>query len=397
MNARITCDKEKEIPHFTAITISRVHIFFNCSETLSIHDELRQPALHSLREQLRKREDLEAWIQKQRRTKEQRDTKQRKLEYRPGQLQEKICQREKSQKERFTTFEEWLQKKEKAYVHEQLKEEEEQQKNLQRQLTEMKQQLIDCIGQIRKKDEELSNVQQPFSTLKRQLRVKEQEVDELELSLTAARQILSQQRRQETCDWVISRNEIQVTDKCLGRGGWGIVYEGTYCGCSVAVKQIHNVLLSDYNRRLFEREINMASRCRHPCLLLFIGATNDEGSPLFVSELMETNLLALLGQRGLSETEINVISLDVAQALNYLHQKKPIPIIHRDVSSSHVLLWRKGDQWRGKVSDYGSASFVRKTMTPNPGPIIYSAPEAFTSSQTHMISGFNLFQYALKY
>ena len=133
MNARITCDKEKEIPHFTAITISRVHIF-NCSETLSIHDEERQRALHSLREQLREREDLEALIQKQRRTKEQRDTKQRKLEYRQGQLQEKEHQQENSQKNKLTerekrlkTFEEWLQKKEKA-LHEQLRGKEQQQK-----------------------------------------------------------------------------------------------------------------------------------------------------------------------------------------------------------------------------------------------------------------------------
>ena len=54
-----------------------------------------------------------------------------------------------------------------------------------------------------------------------------------------------------------------------------------------------------------------------------------------------------------------VISLDVALALNYLHQKKPEPIIHRDISSANVLLWRQGDQWRGKVSDYGTANFMQ--------------------------------------
>ena len=150
-----------------------------------------------------------------------------------------------------------------------------------------------------------------------------------------------------------------MADKCLGKGGWGSVYEGTYCGCSIAVKQIHELILSPHNRRLFEREMNIASRCRHPCLLQFIGATNDEGSPLFVTELMETSLRALLEQHELSETEITVISLDVARALNYLHQKKPSPIIHRDVSSANVLLWRQGDQWRGKLSDYGTAKFVQ--------------------------------------
>ena len=228
----------------------------------------------------------------------------------------------------------------------------------------------------------LENSQQQVSTLERQLRGKDREVNELELSLSVAQQTISEQRRHDTCDWVISRNEIQMTENCLGRGGWGSVNEGTYCGCTVAVKQIHDLILSPHNRLLFEREMNIASACRHPCLLQFIGATNDEGTPLFVTELMEMSLRALLAQRQLSETEITVISLDVARALNYLHQKKPHPIIHRDVSSANVLLWRQGDQWRGKVSDYGTANFMQQTMTVAPGAMIYSSPEALTPNQT---------------
>ena len=132
--------------------------------------------------------------------------------------------------------------------------------------------------------------------------------------------------------------------------------------------------------------MNIASKCRHPNLLQFVGATKDEGTPLFVTELMEKSLRTLLDQRQLSETEIAVISLDVALALNYLHQKKPEPIIHRDVSSANVLLWRQGDQWRGKVSDYGTANFIQQTMTVAPGAMIYSAPEALTSNQTVKVS-----------
>ncbi|KAM7425602.1 hypothetical protein ABFA07_022995 [Porites harrisoni] len=128
--------------------------------------------------------------------------------------------------------------------------------------------------------------------------------------------------------------------------------------------------------------MSIASRCRHPCLLQFIGATNDEGSPLFVTELMESSLRKLLEQRSLSTTEVAVISLDVARALNYLHQKKPRPIIHRDISSANVLLWRQADQWRGKVSDYGAANIMQHTMSVCPGAAVYSAPEAFTKNQT---------------
>ena len=263
------------------------------------------------------------------------------------------------------------------------------------QLREMTQQLSNIQGQLREREgqltQQLTNLQgqvqekvEENTSLEEQLRAKEQEVNELEISLATAQQALRGRPRQQSPDWVISRDQIQLTEKCLGKGGWGSVIEGKYCGCSVAVEQIYEVLLnlSSHNRELFEREMSIASRCRHPCLLQFIGATNDEGSPLFVTELMESSLRKLLEQRSLSTTEVAVISLDVARALNYLHQKKPRPIIHRDISSANVLLWRQADQWRGKVSDYGAANIMQHTMSVCPGAAVYSAPEAFTKNQT---------------
>ena len=262
----------------------------------------------------------------------------------------------------------------------------EMQQNSQRQLRETQQREENLESQLREMRQRFENSQQRVSTSERQLRDKDQEVNELVLSLSLAQQTISEQQQQKSCDWVISRDEIQMTNKCLGRGGWGSVYEGVYCGCTVAVKQIHDLILSPHNIRLFEREMNIASKCRHPHLLQFIGATNDEGNPLFVTELMEKSLRALLEQRQLSEIEIRAILLDVARAINYLHQKKPEPIIHRDVSSANVLLWRQGDQWRGKVSDYGTANFIQQTMTVALGAMIYSAPEALTSNQTVKVS-----------
>ena len=264
----------------------------------------------------------------------------------------------------------------------QLREMQQREENSQSQLGEVQQREENLHRQLREITQQRENSQEQVSSLERQLREKDQEISELELSLSLAQRRISEQRRQERCDWVISRDEIQISENCLGRGGWGSVNEGTYCGCTVAVKQIYDMILSPHNRLLFEREMNIASACRHPCLLQFIGATNDEGSPLFVTELMEMSLRALLEERQLSETELQVISLDVARALNYLHQKKPSPIIHRDVSSANVLLWQQGDQRRGKVSDYGTANFIQQTMTVAPGAAIYCAPEAHTSNQT---------------
>ena len=269
-------------------------------------------------------------------------------------------------------------------------------REMRNQLTDVRRQLQERDGQLRERDGQVSQITkqltrvrgqlqektEEFTSLERQLRTKQHEIDELETSLSAAQRALNERSRHQTPDWVIPRDQIQLTDKCLGRGGWGRVIEGKYCGCAVAVKQMYELILSDHNRRLFEREMSIAARCRHPCLLQFIGATNDEGSPLFVTELMESSLRALLEQRPLSSLEVSVISLDVAGALNYLHLQKPSPIIHRDISSANVLLWRQADQWRGKVSDYGTANVLQQTMTVGPGAMIYSAPEAHTKHQT---------------
>ena len=309
----------------------------------------------------------------------------RQLQERDGQLTEKdrqLRERDKQLREKtqqLTNTEGQLQEKDK-----QLREKTQHLTNVEGQLQERDGEMREKTQHLKNAEEQLQEKDEEVSSLERRLEEKEQQVDELEDSLSATSQALNKLSRQQSPDWVIPRDQIQLTEKCLGRGGWGIVVEGKYCGCTVAVKQIYDDLLksSSYYRELFEREMNIASRCRHPCLLQFIGATNDERSPLFVTELMETSLRALSEQRSLSPTEVSVISLDVAQALNYLHLKKPFPIIHRDISSANVLLWREADQWRGKVSDYGTANFKRDIMTACPGSRIYSAPEALTESQT---------------
>jgi len=214
----------------------------------------------------------------------------------------------------------------------------------------------------------------------------ERRLQELQTTLNNSQSLLDEHRRIEPRDWIIRREEVTLTDVSLGNGAWGSVKVGVFRSCKVAVKQIHELILSPHNRRLFEREMSIASRCRHPCLLQFIGATNDDGIPMFLTELLDTDLRAVLSCRSFHQEEIVTIALDVARALNYLHLNKPFPIIHRDISSSNVLLWKRDTCWRAKLSDYGAANFMRQYMTVNPGAGIYAAPEASTSQQSPKVS-----------
>ena len=320
----------------------------------------------------------------------------RELEQRDENSQRQLREMQQREENTQRQLSEMQQREEK--IQRQLREMQQRVENSQMQLVEMQQRDENSQRQLREMGQreensqrQLLELEQREETFQSQLVEMQQREETSQRQLRENRQLLANCQGQvmalrSSREWVIRRNEIQITDKCLGRGGWGSVYEGTYCGCTVAVKQIHDLILSPHNIRLFEREMNIASKCRHPHLLQFIGATNDEGNPLFVTELMEKSLRALWEQRQLSETEIAVISLDVACGLNYLHQKKPEPIIHRDVSSANVLLWRQGDQWRGKVSDYGTANFMHQTRTVAPGAMIYSAPEALTPNQTVKVS-----------
>ena len=230
--------------------------------------------------------------------------------------------------------------------------------------------------------------QQRVYELQSQMRANEQEIRTLRMQLRDAQQRgIERPLPDQSSDWVIKRSEIQMTGEQLGQGAWGIVCKGKFRDLDVAVKEMYEDIYSSYNRHLFEREVNFASKCRHPCLLLFIGATIDQ-RPLLVTEIMEKSLRSRLydrGERLMSTVEISVISLDVARAPNYLHQKEP-PIIHHDVSSGNVLLWRRGNQWRGKVSDYGTANFVRHSKTSYAGAAIYAAPESLDEDPNQPLS-----------
>ena len=256
------------------------------------------------------------------------------------------------------------------------------------------------IATEREVREERINLQQDRENLEREREICQQRIRdsertvsesqhrlrELQSAATAVEEDFAEYRRLEPRDWIIGRDEVILSETSLGVGAWGNVHEGTFRGFQVAVKQIHDLILSPHNRRLFEREMSIASRCRHPHLLQFIGATNDDGSPLFITELLDTDLRNVLTQRALHHEEVVCIALDVAKGLNYLHLNKPFPIIHRDISSSNVLLWRRDDCWRAKLSDYGAANFMRQYMTSNPGASIYAAPETQTSQQSPKVS-----------
>ena len=358
-------------------------------EQLKVNDE----QLREKDEQVSEKDEQLRVIEEKLRVKEEHlKTNEKRLYEKYKQVQEKDEQLRRTQKQ-LRVKEEHLKRNEKQ-LHEKdkkveekdellrmtqkkLRVENEQRQRLQRQLSTLE---GDKKRESAQFQEQLNVKVQELTDLRKELRDREQDNVVLEKDLSTAKEKLTEYESQlKARDWVLCRDDVQLSDESLGAGALGRVVKGRYCGCVVAIKQLHQLTLTQREHRLFEREMDIASRCRHPCLLQFIGATQDE-RPLFVTEIMEKSLRKLLGERqkqnqNLTETEIIFISLDVAQALNYLHQRKPEPIVHRDVSSANVLLWKQNNQWRGKLGDYGTAKFLQETMTVAPGAMIYAAPE----------------------
>ena len=218
---------------------------------------------------------------------------------------------------------------------------------------------------------ELQRAQERADELQR--RLDELEGREYERSIVQEQAIAAEQRGPS---WEVKEDELEVTEERLGVGGWA---EVKVAKLKVAAKCLHEQLIYDYHRRLFRREMDVAARVSHPNLLRFLGA-RLEGGMAIVTEFMPTSLRAVVNRcprQRLSLEHIISIAIDVACALNYLHDMTPDPIIHRDLSSANVLLQpTPNGGWLAKVSDYSTANFQSQLQTENPGSPVYTAPES---------------------
>ena len=226
-------------------------------------------------------------------------------------------------------------------------------------------------GERERERVELQEAQARANELQR--RLEEVERREHEKSVVQEQAITAEQRGPS---WEVREEELEETDETLGIGGWAVV---KVAKLKVAAKCLHSQLVYDYHRRLFRREMDVAARVSHPNLLRFLGA-RLEGGMAILTEFMPTSLRALVNRRprqDLALQHLLSIAVDVARALNYLHNMTPDPIIHRDLSSANVLLQPSPDGgWLAKVSDYGTANFQSQLQTENPGSPVYTAPES---------------------
>ncbi|MFQ6627955.1 hypothetical protein Gotur_006554, partial [Gossypium turneri] len=159
-------------------------------------------------------------------------------------------------------------------------------------------------------------------------------------------------------------------NRILGRGGQGTVFKGMLTdGSIVAIKK--SKMTED--KKLDENEHKQ-----------FI---NETKVPLLVYEFVPNGTLSQLLHVPSEEFPLTWemrlrIAIEIANALSYLHSAASVPIYHRDIKSSNILL---DDKYRAKVSDFGNSRSVAleqtHVTTRVQGTFGYLDPEYFRSSQ----------------
>lgn len=187
--------------------------------------------------------------------------------------------------------------------------------------------------------------------------------------------------------------------QAVGNGAYGIVYKAQWRLIHVAVKEfkgidpdtINDEFLTEvrvyftnnifpylfmYSNHLQSRQL---SSVKHRNIITLYGVCTSSANVSLVMEFAENGSLHGLihGKHGVYYSAAHAMSWarQCAEGVAYLHARKPLPLIHRDLKPLNLLLF---DCCRLlKICDFGTSRFKSTNMTDNKGSAVWMAPEVF--------------------
>uniref|UniRef100_A0AAY4CKX9 Mitogen-activated protein kinase kinase kinase n=1 Tax=Denticeps clupeoides TaxID=299321 RepID=A0AAY4CKX9_9TELE len=180
-----------------------------------------------------------------------------------------------------------------------------------------------------------------------------------------------------------------VLQEIIGVGGFGKVYRGKFKEQEVAVKAARQDPDEDIKATAdsVKQEAKLFSMLQHPNIIKLQGVCLEEPNLCLVMEYARGGTLnrALTGRRVPPHILVNW-AVQIARGMQYLHEEAVVPIIHRDLKSSNILLLEKienDDIGRKtlKITDFGLAREWHKTTKMSAaGTYSWMAPEVIKSS-----------------
>ncbi|XP_057328795.1 uncharacterized protein LOC130669759 isoform X3 [Microplitis mediator] len=186
----------------------------------------------------------------------------------------------------------------------------------------------------------------------------------------------------------IDFNELQL-EEVIGVGGFGKVYRGFWQKHEVAVKaarQDPDEEISVIKENVLQ-EAKLFWLLEHENIVQLEGVCLKEPNMCLVMEYARGGSLnRVLSGRKIRPDVLVDWAIQIARGMDYLHNKAPISLIHRDLKSSNVLLSEPIEnddlQYKTlKITDFGLAREVYKTTRMSAaGTYAWMAPEVIKQS-----------------
>ena len=189
-----------------------------------------------------------------------------------------------------------------------------------------------------------------------------------------------------------------ILHKRVARGGMAEIFLGKAVGEDdfqriVAIKRILPHYAQDREFiEMFRGEASICKRLQHANIVQVYDFKEVEGSYAIIMEFVDgTDLRSVLAACEKARTRLTVpmiiyIVAHAARGLHYAHSKidpvtrKPLEIVHRDISPQNLLVSYEGEV---KVIDFGIAKFEADGMETKPGVVkgkySYMSPEQVTA------------------
>ncbi|KAA3475925.1 putative receptor-like protein kinase [Gossypium australe] len=154
--------------------------------------------------------------------------------------------------------------------------------------------------------------------------------------------------------------------RLIGQGGFSNVYLANLSGSNLGAVKI--LVGNDRLNQVFKQELDILTRIRHENIVKFLGYCDDQEEGAIVFEYISNGNL----QEKLHGNEKNLlpwktrtaIAFQLTAAIEYLHEKCSLQIVHGDIKASNILL---DERFSCKLCDFGSAKmgFSSAVMPPS--------------------------------